>query len=444
MNKQIAFKGLSRGLKRAGAGILAAGLMVFASACSDVLDIVDPDVVVPENLSGAQGADLFYGGGVGDFASAFSANNGGIVPNIGLFTDEFYLSGTFPTRYEIDRREVNKLNGTLGSVFGRLHRARQSTLIAANELTTIDSTDPRISEMWALHGYLHVFVGENYCNGAPLSPIGESGDPEPGDPLSNAEWFQAAITEFDKGASAAQDNDGRYLNAIGKARALMDLNQYSAAADAVTSVPTTWAYYSNMSDNSGRQENSVFDLTNQGRWSVANNEGQNGLPFRDGDPRTPYSEGTFGNGDLCIPFDSTEPTQFCQDKYKQFGSNVRLASGYEARLIEAEANIGNPSTFMDKLNELRSLNGMDDLEDPGSAEGRRDLLFHERARWFFGEGHRLSDMRRLVRQYGMSANDVFPTGEYRKGGPYGTDVNWIVPQEEENNPNFTQCTDRSA
>ena len=51
MNKQIAFKGLSRGLKRAGIGILAAGLMVFATGCEDLLDITDPDVVVPENLS---------------------------------------------------------------------------------------------------------------------------------------------------------------------------------------------------------------------------------------------------------------------------------------------------------------------------------------------------------------------------------------------------------
>jgi hypothetical protein len=55
-------------------------------------------------------------------------------------------------------------------------------------------------------------------------------------------------------------------------------------------------------------------------------------------------------------------------------------------------------------------------------------------------------MRRLIRQYGRAANTVFPTGTWHKGGNYGTDVNFPVPQAEQNNPNAgaASCIDRNA
>ena len=81
---------------------------------------------------------------------------------------------------------------------------------------------------------------------------------------------------------------------------------------------------------------------------------------------------------------------------------------------------------------------------PGSAAGREDLHFRERAFWLYSTGHRLGDLRRLIRQYGRGAETVFPTGAYFKGGLYGTDVNLPIPQEEENNANFTACLDRNA
>ena len=75
-----------------------------------------------------------------------------------------------------------------------------------------------------------------------------------------------------------------------------------------------------------------------------------------------------------------------------------------------------------------------------------DLLFSERAFWLFATGHRLGDMRRLIRQYGRTADEVFPIGDYLKGGSYGPDVNLPLPQEERNNPNFRRggCLDRNA
>ena len=79
--------------------------------------------------------------------------------------------------------------------------------------------------------------------------------------------------------------------------------------------------------------------------------------------------------------------------------------------------------------------GLGPLADPGVAAARVDLLFRERAFWLFGRGHRVGDLRRLIRQYGRPAESVFPTGDWRSGSPYGTQVAFPVPQAEQNNPN---------
>ena len=88
------------------------------------------------------------------------------------------------------------------------------------------------------------------------------------------------------------------------------------------------------------------------------------------------------------------------------------------------------------------------LADPGTQAAREDLLFRERAFWLWSTGHRLADMRRLVRPtseggFGRAENTVFPNGPYAKGGVYGTDKFLVIPQAEQNNPQFKGCLDRN-
>jgi hypothetical protein len=130
-----------------------------------------------------------------------------------------------------------------------------------------------------------------------------------------------------------------------------------------------------------------------------------------------------------------------------FDSPSTVASGAEARLIEAEAQLRNSdnAAFMQTINDLRAFQNLTPAADPGTPDTRVDLLFHERAFSLFATSHRLGDMRRLVRQYGRDPETVFPTGNYHKDGlKFGTDVNWIVPAPERNNPKFTGCLDRDA
>jgi hypothetical protein len=140
--------------------------------------------------------------------------------------------------------------------------------------------------------------------------------------------------------------------------------------------------------------------------------------------------------------------QFTLLKYES-SSPVPVADGVEARLIEAEALLqaSNRSGMTAILNDLRDLEGLDPVGEPGNQEAATDLLFSERGFWLFATGHRLGDMRRLVRPapvgYGRPADTVFPTGAYHKGGSYGSDVNLPIPIAEENNPNSEGCLDRN-
>ena len=102
------------------------------------------------------------------------------------------------------------------------------------------------------------------------------------------------------------------------------------------------------------------------------------------------------------------------------------------------------------LNALRAGAELPPLEDPGNRDARVRMLFEERGRWLFGTGHRHGDLRRMVRQYGFSQEQVFPTGTFFKGGAYGTDVNFPIPFEEHENEALSGlegqslCLDRKA
>ena len=125
-----------------------------------------------------------------------------------------------------------------------------------------------------------------------------------------------------------------------------------------------------------------------------------------------------------------------------------------ARAFEAEVALknGNVTTWLAIHNALRAAPpklgdiqpaAMAPLVDPGTDAARVQLQFREKAFWTFGRGQRLGDMRRLIRQYGRTADNTFPQGVHYKGGNYAGDVNLPIVTDERNNPNFKGCTNRN-
>lgn len=435
-------------MRRMWSLLVAGALLLPAAACTstdELTDVTDPDIVGPADAQSPAGAAAMYAGGVGNFSFVLTGDAGGTEGMIlvsGLMSDEYIHSGTFPTRLEYEVRSINERNGTLSGVNRNLHRARVTLEEAAALLQQFAPTPAtRIGEAFLLAGFTYVYFGENYCSGVPFSAL----DGTLGVPRTTNEIFQLAIERFDTaltyvGGNATLTNAAR----VGRGRALLNMGNFAGAASAVSAVPDDFVYLTTHTTTTSRQQNGVhvFNWLSE-RWSVADNEGLNGLNFRSaGDPRVQVQAAADGIG-----FDSSTP-QWNLLKYPSRTTSIRIADGVEVRLIEAEAQLqsaGGPA-MLAALNALRAdaaNNGgfnLAPLADPGTQVGYENLLFRERAFWLFATGHRLADLRRLMRQYGRGEDAVFPTGTHFKGDPYGNDVALPVPFDERNNPNFTGCS----
>ena len=422
---------------------LLASLFVSLAGCDDLLEVEDPDVLKPDQLQGADAIPTRVAGAILDFQIMFNGNfNNALVAAIGLFTDEYIHSETFPDRLEIDRRAVDRTDNQMAErVFNGLHLARTSASEAAAAIEGFEPENENFALMKTLEGFAEVLLGEVFCSGVPVSRL-ENNEIVFGEPRTTAQVFEAALAIFDE----ALANDAEWnLARIGKARALLDLGRFSDAATVAAAVPTSFQYFVRHSSTTPAQQNGLWNLSSNGRLSVADREGGNGLPFRSAnDPRVPWVDsGTTG-------FDEETPL-YLQLSSPEIDSDVLLADGIEARLIEAESALRNGAraTFFNTHNAVRQAAGLSPLVDTGqSAAQLVDLHFQERAFWLFSTGHRLGDLRRLVRQYDRAANAVFPTGTHHKGTPYGDNLNFPIPVQEDNNPNTAPlnqgCLDRNA
>ena len=420
-------------------------LSLGAVSCDTIVEVVDPDIVTPSSLNSEAGIQTLKAGSLGDLSVAMSgaaAGHGattGLIVMSGLMSDEYDYSGTFPTRREGDTRILQNTNGDMDVIFGNLHKARagaESTIDLAVNFGGVPEVE---SEMQSIVGYSYIMFAETFCGAVPFSKVLADGGIQFGEPLTTEQMFNAAITWFEQAlASASGNSDLANLARIGKARALLGLGQISAAANEVASVPTSFVYNIEHSDNSPRQENGIYIMSTVRRqYSIADGKGGNGQMYRSAnDPRTPWDGGTdFGQDDITLYYN--------QLKFPSSNASVALASGIEARLIEAETAADSDDALGVQTihNTLRAdIMGLPALNLIGLS-GDDLMLAHmgERAFWLYSTGHRHGDLLRLVDVYGMSPSDVFPWGPYFKGGDYGSTLRFPVPESESNNPNYVQC-----
>jgi hypothetical protein len=434
-------------------------LLLSLSGCG-LLDTDQPNIIDPSNLDGPEGAATLRIGAISDFAFAKDGDGDldegiteGQILMSGLMADEFVLSTTPPTEQEVDQRRVFENNVSLFGIFHNLHRARAAAERAAAALREFGldpDADPGIGEMWSLAGFTYIYFGEDYCSGVPVSQL-DGDELVFGQPQTTTQILTTAVSRFDNalnepGTLAEESQEVFYLASVGKARALLDLGDFAGAAAAASVVPTEFQYVTEHDDSPPRLQNAIYGYSTGFLWSVADAEGGVGLPYRTAeDPRVPFVD------EEDVGLDGTTP-QFTLTKYADASAPVVVADGIEARLIEAEAQLqaDDFAGMTTTLNDLRAGAdlGLLDLATPGTRDEAVDVLFAERAFWLFATGHRLGDMRRLVRPeplgYGRPVETVFPNGTYIKGGSYGEDVNLPLPIEERNNPNFAGCLDRNA
>jgi hypothetical protein len=232
---------------------------------------------------------------------------------------------------------------------------------------------------------------------------------------------------------------------------LVDLGRFSEAAAAAAEVPTEFQYVTEHAASPLTLQNAIWSYTDQGLWSVADQEGGNGLPYISAEDQRVSVDSLDDDGDgFADPGLDSQTPQYFLLKYPDPSASVVVADGIEARLIEAEAllqssNRGGMTAILNDLRQNATSPALPNLATPGTDAAAADLLFSERAFWLYATGHRLGDMRRLIHQYLREPDTVFPTGDYHKGDArYGGDVNLPLPIEEQNNPSGGVCLDRNA
>lgn len=491
----------------------ASALALGGCDTNKLVEVQDPNQLRPEDLDNPSAIPALIQGAIRQFTGGYSGfGDDAFLSASAVLTDEFYYGDTFTTRNAADRRTLQPavLGNISDAAFSRLHQARlnsrrtfaQIEKFSTEETAAADSVSR--SRMRTVEGYVYVTLSEGWCGSVPFSRIPDTGaiDPaeiEPGEPLGTIAMNDTAVVRFN---DALALNPTNRLAQVGKGRALLNAGKWAEAAAAVAPVPTSFVYLLEHSTNAGSQNNPISALQQNGRYGVSNLEGgataagaatrpdaavplsaaatpapgtAEGLPFRTAqDPRIPNQRkgGCFSSSISC----------YLNNNYWDLNADVPLASGVEARLIQAEAALrsGNPAGMIAILDTLRqnstaliealypgqnqtffvagAMKRLDPLTDPGATAAtpeeafaaRRDLLFRERAFWLYNTGHRLGDLRRLSRPtndggYGLPTTQTFPTGPFFRGGTYGNDVAYPVPFNEQNNELYkpANCSTRT-
>ena len=426
--------------------VLATSLL--ATGCG-LLDVSDPTAVEENDVANPDGPNLLRSEAITQLHDAvgFASFHGALV------SDEFFAipsafliqTGTILTEHLIDRRD---LRGDDGVRLGKtVHDRWQGTRLAATHALNwyrrygVAAQRPYMGQMYAIRGHAVVGLAEQVCSGFALHEL-DWDRPRFMPPVTTAQAFEQALVEIDSAMAAIGDST-RFVHfaQVTRARALLGLGRFEEAAAAAATVPTSFVMNGEYSGTSPAKPNRmrVASASNSTR-GVSDNEGGNGLDFVSAnDPRLPITRVGVAHDGKTVVYGAT--------RYQATTATIAIASGIEARLIEAEAALqAQDDRWLTILNDLRATQvtpAMAPLTDPLTPEARVDLLFRERAFWMFGTGHRLGDLRRLVREYGRDPQTLFPVGDHAVTGRYdsSTSLSFDIVGEEWAGTGVMGCVD---
>lgn len=449
-------------------GATAALLLGCSSVTDSLLEVTDPDLILPENAQSDPGAVAVANGALGRLRDITAGAESTWLFG-GLLVDEWGTSSTFIQNDEADWRKIQDNNGSVQTQLRRLYRTRTSANQAIALLNEFSPTRTGLrGEMYFARGFAELQLAQDFCNGIPLSD-GANEEIIYTAPFPVTTVFAAAIASFDSAAlvatgTDAQSNLVRNASRIGKARAQLGNNQFAAAAATVAGIPTTFRYQTTFSTTTS--VNIIWDQAfSQRRYTVADSlEGnsrnllvRNAVPFFSAqDPRLPVTDTRSVVGQDGGTFVRTTTL------YGRL-TPIDVVNGIDARLIEAEALLrgGDRAGWLTIMNGLRtgatrvtavgdvtlSATALPALALPASDTAAVTLHFREKAFWTFSRGQRLGDLRRLVRQFNRTPENVYPTGTHYKTIAYGEDVVLPVTTNETANPETggnPACIDRKA
>ncbi len=446
-----------------GAWTAVLGLAVLAAACdTGPLEVNDPTVLTPDELEGPEAVSVQLNGMIRGFQEAHDS----YLRYATYLSDEMIATGTITDRTDVDFRDVANENVTLTN---ELYEPMQTARVTAEELVA-DFTEvlddeafaevrPDLLEGIALGnlnaGFVHVLFAELYCR-AVVDDLGPA--------LSSDEVMAEALGFFEAAVSAADDAgrpDVATAARVGMARVNLWLGDTGEAAALAADVPTDFVYLTEYSSNTFDQSNELMQWTwGQGgpniRWTV----GDGTAAERDNERFALFDEwAAQGLIDSVAPgmtADNAALPVSLQLLYDDLASDIVLASGWEARMIEVEATLrgGEPEVAEDMANDLLTdpaqaanpmlvinpdlassrmggrippMGAFDEVDFTGDLAADLEELARARTAGLWLSGERQGTFRRFAEEDGV---DLFPQRR-------GEDVCLPVPQQEiDNNPNL--------
>lgn len=288
----------------------------------------------PSVYDNPAGARTLARGTLAKFRGAVS----GFVEETGVLTDELVITVAGDS---MDQRTSLSNDG----VYNVIQDARINARFAGEVARTYaPDASAMIGELYAVEGSTELQLAEMFCSGMPLSTVDFQRDFEYQPGSTSAQVYTRAAAAFDTAATLSKDSVPLATFArVGWGRALIGLGLYDSAAHVVASVPTTGVYRIRIRAHSW----------STGANTMGDDEGMNGLPFvRSNDPRTWADTATVSNATRLV----LQHYPVAQAEARQTDSTtIVLASGVEARLIEAEADLRRNGThWLDVLNALRT------------------------------------------------------------------------------------------
>lgn len=323
---------------------LAAVLLLAGTlaGCDGILDVENPTVVTPESLNSPEGVSILVNGVVGNFQRSMDD----YVIGSGLLTDELVNAGgqAAPGYRATDERTVSPAARRLPGVWADVQLARRfaddadSTLRAAMDDPDFAGVTARLERGIATarlyRGYTRLLLAELYCR----TVIEDDGPAR--SPAQAAQRARELLAQAADRASNAGLTDVVRATRVGRARAHAYLGNYAEARALAAEVPSSFAFPVEYSSNSIEQENTVFQVTHgvNDFLNITVGDGTDDDVHRE---RWPYFDEWVEQG-LVDPdpgreaFDAAVDVNL-QHRYVRGSANMVLASGWEARMIQAEA-----------------------------------------------------------------------------------------------------------
>lgn len=422
-------------------GVACASLAALAlmAACSDLTTLTqsNPGTLSTAALYTPLNAQLIVSGAISDFECAFSR----YVIGSGVFTDELANAISQSSNYDYDRRTLTTNasygTGTCGAnqqapIYTTLSIARRSADTAIAKLqgwtdaqmpTGVNRTK-LIGQSFAYAGYSLVLMGEGMCTAAiNLGPE-----------LKPADLFALAKSRFDSAvvdATAASDATTATFAQLGRARALLDLGNPTAAGTDAAAIPAGFVMNMSTDGINIRNENFSFVTINNSNFATVDPSFRgltvNGTP----DPRVAVTNtgknGTAAGAQLWTP-----------DKYSALTTPMPIARYAEAQLILADSKLAanDLAGAAAAINAARATHpGLPAYDPTGQTAAQiQAQIVEERRRELFLEGHRLGDLRRYNLPFLPATGTTYPNG-----GTYGSQTCFPLPDVERiNNPNIAK------